>query len=134
MNANKMTQKRKSTRFQVRHAQVGWSDTSWFGFNAPLRRPHPLVNMSLKGLQLLSTSYVPKDKKVDIAIDCPAYVEPIVCRATVRWCRKVTSKFNGYQVGFEFLKFKGGSIEKLRKLSNDTMIRTVARGQMFVGC
>ena len=134
MNISKATQKRKATRFQVRHAQVGWMDTSWFGINTAARRPHPLVNMSMKGLQLLSANYVPKDKKVDIAIDCPAYVEPLVCRAMVRWCRKATSKYNGYQVGLEFLKFKGVSLDRLRKLSNDTMIRSVARGQMFVGC
>jgi hypothetical protein len=127
------TERRKHPRFQVSGAKLGYDNSKLFGYNTPLTSSYPVINLSLGGLQFFSTKYLKTDTVIDLRIDCPAFVNPLIGRAKTIWYRRFQKQKGHYAVGLKWIKMNKLTKNQIKELANDPMIRTLKKGSAFIG-
>ena len=123
-----MAGKRRNKRFQLRSCRIQIDKQSFFGLRAKSIGKVVLVNLSVSGLQALSSTQLNPGDKYKIKIITNIF-PPMDVDCEVMWSKLQKGKNfeNYYRSGFSFIKMADNYKANLKKLESDPMLREVTR-------
>ncbi|MBW1894914.1 MAG: PilZ domain-containing protein [Deltaproteobacteria bacterium] len=123
-----MTGRRKDKRFQLRSCRVSINKSSFLGLGAKPLGKVVLINLSVTGVQVLTTIQLDAGKKYKIKITTNVF-PPMDIAGKVIWSKlhkgKNFEKY--YRTGFSFIKPGDDYRKNLKKLEADPLLREVTR-------
>ena len=111
--------KRKSTRFPIRNATIKIRKTGMLKYILlNTNNQASLVNLSKSGLQLMIPETLKADDSYQINLYIPGFVNPLIMKAKVVWCRPYKKFYDKtyFRAGFHFVKLNDEIKTTLRKL------------------
>ena len=123
-----MTGRRKNKRFQLRSCRIQINKASFFGLGAKPLRKVVLINLSVAGVQLLTTTQLNAGQKYNIKITTNVF-PPMDIASKVIWSKLYKGKNfeKYYRTGFNFIKPGDDYRKNLKKLEADPLLREVTR-------
>lgn len=123
--------KRICLRFTIRDARVGLAPRSLLTlFKGAPKGFLPLLDISMRGVRILSKENFEVDQILDLNIDVPATPEPVKAKARVVWSRKFP-KTEKFELAAEFVKISSASLTIISKLEDQTHMRNRGRDGVF---
>jgi len=123
-----MTGRRKNKRFQLRSCRIQINKSSFLGLGAKSLGKVVLINLSVEGLQVLTTTQLKAGEKYKIKIITNVF-PPMDIASKVIWSKlhkgKNFEKY--YRSGFNFIKPEDDYKKNLKKLEADPLLREVTR-------
>lgn len=123
-----MTGRRKNKRFQLRSCRISINKSSFLGLGVKSLGKVVLVNLSVTGVQVLTTTQLNAGEKYKIKITTNVF-PPMDIAGKVMWSKlhpgKSFEKY--YRVGFSFIKPGDDYRANLKKLEADPLLREVTR-------
>jgi len=108
---------RSDARFEVPEALVDIQTSGIFWLPSP-GRPHretELINLSVSGFQMITSSEVRKGARVRVSIHIPGLERPVSSKAVVRWVQRETeNKMAIYRAGLQFVDLLPEQKERLK--------------------
>lgn len=114
--------KRTDSRFLVPKAKIQLHKRIFLGLKKKLNYKVSIVNLSVNGLQVLSTEALCPNDEFNIILKIPKLTNTMTVRAKVIWCKLYKIKYNEsyYRIGFKFLKLSPEIKNQLRQLESKT--------------
>jgi hypothetical protein len=100
--------KRSHSRFEVANSIIVLSKSRLLGKKQQLSRNTSLVNLSIKGLQIITAAQLDPGEKYNINLFAPGLSCSMDIKAKVVWCKQSEKKAAEpyYRIGFKFMDMK----------------------------
>ena len=122
-------ERRRATRVSVRDAVLRWGREDFPGTDR-YHEPYSLDDLSLTGLRFMGpTQELKVGDIVHLALDFPAYPDPVRVKAQVRRVASATAAEGpeAFTVGVRFVQWVGDAEVRVRRLVENVQLRSVRR-------
>ena len=111
---------RNYNRFQVAKTIIALNKSSFFSLKSKVPHKVSLVNLSVNGLQILTTEIIKPGNKYNITLFAPSLADSININAKVIWSKIFRKEFTStyYRVGFKFINTNKEIEDNLKKLES----------------
>ncbi|MEW6076795.1 MAG: PilZ domain-containing protein [Thermodesulfobacteriota bacterium] len=122
---------RRSNRFQVTNASIKLRKSGMLQYLLNSNNHASLVNLSISGIQLMITQALKAEDNYQINLYTPAFINPVIMKAKVVWCRPYKKFFDKtyYRAGFQFVKISQEVTCELKRLE-DIATKRVSRPKL----
>ncbi len=116
---------RKDNRFQVANSRISLNKSSFFSSKSKTPHKASLVNLSISGMQILTTEILKPGNKYNITLFAPSLAGSRDIKAKVIWSRIFRKEFTGtyYRVGFKFININKELEDDLKKLESFSYVQ-----------
>ncbi|MGE4158906.1 MAG: PilZ domain-containing protein [Planctomycetota bacterium] len=120
-------EKRVCARFTIRDAKVGLATRTIMSlFKGAPKGYLPLMDISMRGVRLLSKDDFDEGQILNLTIDVPATPELVKAKARVVWTRQYP-KTDKFELAAEFVKISPASLTIISKLEDQVHLRNRGR-------
>jgi hypothetical protein len=111
---------RKYNRFQVDNSRIVLNRSSFFSLKSNMPHKASLVNLSISGMQILTTEKLKPGSKYNITLFAPSIAGSMNIYAKVIWSKIFRKEFAGtyYRVGFQFINTNKEIEDNLKELES----------------
>ncbi len=116
---------RNDNRFQVVNLRIALNKSSFFSSKSKVPHKASLVNLSINGLQILTTKTLKIGNKYNVDLFAPSLAGPMNIKAKVIWSKIFRREFTDtyYRVGFKFIKTDKEIEDNLKKLESFSYVQ-----------
>ena len=116
---------RKYNRFQVDNSRIVLNRSSFFSSKSKVPHKASLVNLSISGMQILTTEILKPGNKYNITLFAPSLADPMNIKAKVIWSQLFRKEFTDiyYRVGFKFINTNTEIEDDLKKLESFSYVQ-----------
>jgi hypothetical protein len=113
-------EQRNDNRFQVANSRIVLNRSNFFSSKSNMPHKASLVNLSISGMQILTTEKLEPGSKFNITLFAPSLAGSMNIKAKVIWSKIFRKEFTDtyYRVGFKFLKTNKEIEDNLKKLES----------------
>jgi c-di-GMP-binding flagellar brake protein YcgR len=116
---------RNDNRFQVTNSKIALNKSSFFSSKSKVPHKTSLVNLSINGLQILTTEILKPGSKYNITLFAPSLAGSMNIKAKAIWSKIFRKEFTVtyYRVGFKFINTNKEIEDDLKKLESFSYVQ-----------
>ena len=116
---------RNNNRFQVADSRIALNKSSFFSSKSKVPHKASLVNLSIGGLQILTTEILKPGNKYNITLSAPSIAGSMNIKTKVIWSKIFRKEFTVtyYRVGFKFIEANKEIEDDLKKLESFSYVK-----------
>ena len=117
--------RRNDNRFQVANSRIALNKSSFFSSKSKMPNKASLVNLSIHGMQILTTEILDIGNNYNITLFAPSLADPMNIKAKVMWSQIFRNEVtdSDYRVGFKFIKTNKEIEDNLKKLESFSYVQ-----------